>query len=545
MSSYTSKDRVVVIGSERRPLPGARRVGDTPGHESMEVILFLHRVDSSQVGAHFQEMGKKIPRERQYISHKEFEAKHGSSPEALAKVEAFASQHGLKIVEKSIARRIVKLSGTVSAFNSAFGVNLAEYQHPGGTYRGREGGITIPANLADAVLSVHGLDNRRQLEPRIKLATEKGKAKPRASGGYDISDLKTLYNFPTNDGTGQCIGILEFGGGYTPADLSTFFSGQSINQPNVSDVLVGGGTNKPGVDPNSDGEVEMDVEIAGGVAPGAKMVVYFATNDDAGFIDALTQAVHDTQNNPSVISISWGNPESLWTQATMHSIDQALQDAASLGITVCVAAGDHGSGDGQNDGNLHADFPASSPSALGCGGTTLNASGGTITSEVVWNNNDGWATGGGVSDPSATPPGFPVPSYQRSVQATCSTTGSGLSGRGVPDVAGDADANTGYNIIVDGAPQVGGGTSAVAPLWAGLIALVNQSIGTKVGYINTLIYSSGGKGFNDITSGNNDTVGKGCYQTSPGWDACTGWGSPSGGALLGVLNPGGSGRGGR
>ena len=248
----------------------------------------------------------------------------------------------------------------------------------------------------------------------------------------------------------------------------------------------------------------------------------------------------------------------------MQALELILQDAASMGITVCVAAGDHGSSDywlpeqspddpnaqqclmsptpacaNPPDGQARADFPASSPYALGCGGTTLNSSAGTITSEVVWNNNNGWATGGGVS-------GFPVPAYQGTVRATCNTTGTAVTGRGVPDVAGDADADTGYNIIVDDAtippsggpgPQVGGGTSAVAPLWAGLIALLNQSIGANVGFINTLIYSSGGTGFNDITSGNNDTVGNGCYQATTGWDACTGWGSPNGTTLLGILHP--------
>lgn len=165
----------------------------------------------------------------------------------MAKVEAFAHQYRLKVVEKHAARRTVKLSGTVSSFNSAFEVKLAECQHYERTYRGREGKITIPADLDDVVLSVHGLDNRRQLEPMNKLATEKGKARPMAAGGYNISDLKKIYGFPQNDGTGQCIGILEFGGGYTSDDLKISFSGQSIKQPNISDVLVGKGRNNPGV----------------------------------------------------------------------------------------------------------------------------------------------------------------------------------------------------------------------------------------------------------------------------------------------------------
>jgi kumamolisin len=524
--------RVDVKGSERRPLPGARRIAHAPADESMEVILFLHPGSSSRASAYTHEMAMKKPSERHYISHKEFEAKHGASPEALAKVEAFAHQYELKVIEKHAARRTVKLSGTVSSFNSAFGVNLAKYQHHETTYRGREGKITIPADLEDVVLSVHGLDNRRQLEPMIKLATEKGKARPMAAGGYNISDLKKIYNFPENDGTGQCIGILEFGGGYNSADLSRFFSGQSIKQPNISDVLVGKGRNNPCVDDDS-AEVEMDVEIAGGIAPGADIVVYFATNDDAGYVDALTRAIHPQANEkkPTVISLSWAHDEREWTDATVQSMEEVLCDAASLGITFCVAAGDWGSTYRFPDGTLHITYPSSSPSVLACGGTTLNASDGTIASEVVWNNNDGcWATGGGVSSK------FPVPSYQATVKTTCNTTVSPISHRAVPDVAGDADPNTGCKIVVDGKVSWSSGTSAVAPLWAGLIALINEKKRINVGFINALIYSSAGIGFNDITSGNNDTGNNnGCYQASVGWDACTGWGSPNGTALLTVL----------
>jgi kumamolisin len=236
--------------------------------------------------------------------------------------------------------------------------------------------------------------------------------------------------------------------------------------------------------------------------------------------------VHDTTNNPSIVSISWGGPESSWTQQAMTSMDEAFQSAGAMGVTVCVAAGDDGSTDGVTDGLNHVDFPASSPNVLACGGTELMASGNTIASEVVWNelaNNEG-ATGGGISDV------FPLPSWQNAAGVPASANPTHNVGRGVPDVAGDADPNTGYVTLVDGQPDVIGGTSAVAPLWAGLIALINESMGKPVGFINPLIYQNPKGDFNSITSGNN-----GAYTVGPGWSACTGLGSPIGAAIAAAL----------
>jgi kumamolisin len=271
----------------------------------------------------------------------------------------------------------------------------------------------------------------------------------------------------------------------------------------------------------------LDIEVAAAVAPKAKIAVYFAPNTNKGFLDAITKALHDTTNKPSVISISWGSAEKNWTGQAMTAFDQAFQTAASMGVTVCCAAGDNGSGDGAGDGKQHVDFPASSPFALGCGGTKLVASGGTITNETVWNENPtNSATGGGVSDY------FPVPAYQNKAGVPPSKNPGGHKGRGVPDVAGDADPTTGYDVRVDGQELVIGGTSAVAPLWAGLIALMNQKIGHRVGFLNPLLYGSvvGTGSFRDITSGNN-----GAYSAKAGWDPCTGWGSPVGAKLLKAL----------
>jgi kumamolisin len=270
----------------------------------------------------------------------------------------------------------------------------------------------------------------------------------------------------------------------------------------------------------------LDIEVAAAIAPNANIAVYFAPNTSSGFLDAITTALHDTQNKPSVLSISWGGAEATWTAQAMQQFDAAFQTAAALGVSVCVAAGDSGSSDGETDKLAHVDFPASSPNVLACGGTTLEAAGGAIRSEVVWNDGPSSATGGGISDV------FALPSYQSSAHVPPSANPGARIGRGIPDVAADADPDTGYQVRVDGENLVIGGTSAVAPLWAGLITLCNQKLGTPVGFLNPLLYGSlAGQGVcRDITSGNN-----GAYSAGAGWDACTGWGSPQGAAILQAL----------
>jgi kumamolisin len=260
------------------------------------------------------------------------------------------------------------------------------------------------------------------------------------------------------------------------------------------------------------------------VAPGATIAVYFAPNTSQGFQDALTTAIHDATNKPSVISISWGSAESTWTAQAMTAFDSAAQDAAALGITICAASGDNGSSDGVNDGANHVDFPASSPHILACGGTSLQSAGGEITSETVWNDGEqGGAGGGGYSNQ------FPLPAWQASANIQPPDGG----GRGVPDVSGNADPDTGYNILVDGQSLVIGGTSAVAPLWSGLIALLNEKLGKPLGFLQPAIYGlpQSASAFHDITSGSN-----GAFSAGPGWDAASGLGSPSGEDLLQALS---------
>jgi kumamolisin len=401
----------------------------------------------------------------------------------------------------------------------AFGVTLTQVTTSDGTFRVREGAIYVPEELNGQVLAVLGLDNRPQAKPHFRVAKT-------TNVSYTPPQVAALYGFPAGaKATGQTIGLIELGGGYKAADITAYFKTLGITAPTVTAVSVDKGKNAPTTASSADGEVLLDIEVSASVAPGAKVAVYFAPNTDQGFIDAISQAVHDTTNKPSVISISWGGPESSWTAASITALDAACQAAAALGVTITVAAGDDGSTDGGTGNNV--DFPASSPHVLACGGTKLVGSGTTITSEVVWNEltaNEG-ATGGGVSNV------FALPTWQANSGVPKPTVAAG--GRGVPDVCGDADPSTGYTIRVDGTTSVIGGTSAVAPLWAGLIALANAANKTPAGFVNPTLYAAGAKkAFRDITSGNN-----GAFSAGPGWDACTGLGSPVGTAVIAALAP--------
>jgi kumamolisin len=366
--------------------------------------------------------------------------------------------------------------------------------------------------------------------------------------GFSAVEIANLYSFPTpQDGTGQTIGILELGGGYHQDELNTYFANLGIKSPKVTTAsFPGGGSNSPGtnaLDPqNPDVEVLLDIEVSGSVAPGANIVVYFAPDaSDQSFLGVMNAMIHDTANKLNIISISWGGPEDEATDQFRNEFDQLLQSAAQMGITVCAAAGDNGSADfPTNDPNwdhaAHVDFPCSSPNILACGGTHITASKGSISSEVVWHDGPNDGTGGGVSRK------FPQPAYQSNIDHQAAVNPAGPVMRGVPDVAGDAAPESGYQVLCDGQqfpdaskgiPPVGG-TSAVAPLWAGLMARINQALSKPAGFVNALLYGSSVRAteFNDITRGNN-----GDYKAATGWDACTGLGSPKGQNILKTLQP--------
>ncbi len=512
-----------LAGSERTPFRSATVMAECDPNESLQVTVLLRGRKFERLGALAGEIaaGKKPETP---LSREQFAREFGADPKDAAAVAEFAAANGLTVVSQDLARRTLLLSGTVAQFNRAFGVKMQRYRYEVGTYRGRTGSVYVPEEMSGVIEGVFGLDNRPQASTHFRTAPAVRAAA--ASGSFTPPQVARLYAFPGGaSAAGQCIGILELGGGYKAADITQYFAGLKIAAPSVTDVPVDGATNAPSGPNGPDVEVMLDIEVAGAVAPGSSLAVYFAPNTDAGFLDAITTAVHDAANKPSVISISWGGPESTWTQQALTAIDQALQAAATMGVTVCIACGDNGSSDGVTDGADHVDFPASSSFALACGGTTLKAGNGSISSEVVWNDGTaGGATGGGVSAVFALPP------YQQHLQtASAQGQASPLQKRGVPDVSGDADPQSGYDVRVDGETAVIGGTSAVAPLWAGLVALINASKGKPAGFINAQLYANPAS-LNDITQGNN-----GGFSATTGWDACTGLGTPDGAKVLAVL----------
>jgi kumamolisin len=616
---------VQLPGSERASLTDITAAGPLDTSERAEITVVLRRR---------AELPEEIIAGPTVLSTDELAAQYGADPNDVDLVSRELGVHGLEVTAVEAVTRRLKVAGSLGDLSRTFGTTLREVSSPnvGGhgrvTHRYREGPLYVPAPLDGVVTAVLGLDTRPQAQPRFRVAPDAAAAQ---GTSYYPNQVADIYDFPAGTtGAGQTVAIIELGGGYTTSDLDAYFASLGIAVPSITAASVDGASNDPSDTSGADGEVNLDIDVIGAIAPGAAQVVYFAPNNgDQGFVDAISDAAQASPA-PIAISISWGQSEDSWTAQGLSAMNAAMSDAAALGISVCVAAGDSGSSDGVSDGQVHVDFPASSPYALACGGTTLVAdpTTGVISSEVVWNelaSNEG-ATGGGVSDQFALPSwqagaGVPdrasaQPGGAASAASAASaapggadddeaegehhrrhlfgehhrrhhptgggggtggggtggggtggggtggggtggggtggggtggggTGGSGGSGgtggsggasdpggRGVPDVAGNADPVTGYQIYYGGQAQVVGGTSAVAPLWSALIARLAEATGKRFGLLQPLVYpgvspGTDVAGFRDIVSGNN-----GAYSAGPGWDACSGLGTPEGAALL-------------
>ena len=501
---------VPLAGSERPPAPGAVAAEPVPDDARVEVTLVLRRAAPLDVDA----LGGAMTREA-------LASAHGAAPADVALVTGAMARLGVEVLDVDPPSRRVRVAGGAARLGAVFGTRLV--QGPGPGARRRSGSLSVPAGLDGVVVAVLGLDDRPQARSRHVVVPA-----ARAGTSYAPTELGTVYAFPGTDGSGRTVAIVELGGGFDQDDLDVYFAGLGVSPPPVLVRGVDGATNAPDGDPSgADGEVALDVEVVGALAPGAQMVVWFAPNTDAGFLDAVSGAAQ-ADPTPDAISISWGEQEDAWTGQARRALDEAMADAAALGVVVTVAAGDDGSTDRAGDGRDHVDFPASSPNALACGGTRLDAdpATGRVRAETVWGGAQaagGGATGGGVSDV------FDRPGWQ------CSVGVPGARGRGVPDVAAVADPATGYRVRVDGQDTVIGGTSAVAPLWAALVARMVQATGRPLGPLAPRLYAGTdagevAPGFRDVTVG-----GNGSFRAGPGWDACTGLGVPVGTALLAAL----------
>jgi kumamolisin len=502
--------KVTLSGSHRlfpaKSMPAGKAVSD---EISQLTLLLRRRSPAPEPLAH-------------HLSHAELAETCGADPADIRAVEEFAAEHSFSILKTHVGARTVTLAGPLSALAHVFDADIELRLLDNRIFRTRQGDLKLPPSLQDRVIAVFGFDQRPAAETNHYLHAELGQS------SYTPPELAACYNFPKNTGENQTIAIIELGGGYNLADLTTYWHSLGLPQVSVTPVSVDGAVNAPTGDPDGpDGEVVLDIEVVGAIAPGANIAVYFAPNTDQGFFNAIVAAVHDAERKPSVISISWGSAECEWTAQSMFAFHAAFHDAALLGITVLSAAGDNGSTDGETSGK-HVDFPSSSPWVVSCGGTRLVAASGKIYSETVWNDGtNGGATGGGVSG------FFSRPAYQAASHVPAPPAASAnKTGRGVPDVAAVADPETGYSIFIDGQATVIGGTSAVAPLWAGLFALCNQQLQRNIGWPHDLLYGTVAqhKILHDITVGKN-----GSYSATAGWDCCTGLGTPNGQALLDLL----------
>jgi len=528
--------------SERKPRSGAKRTGAADPNEVFTVSVRVRRRSDAPPLPDLANLAATPIGEKQYLSREDFAAHYGAAQADLDKIAQFAQTNGLEVVESSIPRRTVVLKGTAAQMGKAFAVELGIYESKNEKYRGREGAVHVPTDIAEIVEGVFGLDNRQMARPMNRRSTRKPADITPAQATVPLTppQVAQLYGFPASpNAAGQTIGILEFGGGYKLSDVQLFYNSVGVPVPSITAVSVDGQPNAPGND-NFTTETLLDIDVSGSVARGAKIAVYFAPWSEQGWVDVVTKAVTDAVNKPSVLSISYGWPENesidglTWSLAAIKAVNATFQEAAAMGVTVFVSSGDSGSDCGIGDKKAHVDYPGSDPYVTCCGGTTLSNVSGLTFTEHVWNDNG--ITGGGISD-IFVPPNFPLPVWQGWANIPGSAN-DGHKGRGIPDIAGNADPDSGYQLFQNGV-NIGavGGTSATAPLYAGLTALMNAGTGEPAGYLNpnlyALPYAYVYRDINDSLS--NASGGAPGYKSGPGWDACTGLGSVNGTALENAL----------
>jgi kumamolisin len=506
--------------------------------------------------------GPKLPSPNEFVgktmTRKELTERFGARKADVRKVTKCLKKFGLEVKKVLRLSRSMRIKGTAKAMEAAFKPDWEMMRSPTyGTYRGRKGPIRIPAELKGIVKGVFGLDERRVAHRRSGGAVPIG-AKT-AKRPLTPEGIEKLYNFPPGDGKGESIAIAEFGGGYFPQDLKAYCKNFQRPVPNVQVIEIGPRGRAYTLnellaikDPelrhrklDESFEVMMDVEIIAGLCPKASISVYFSTFDQDGWVNLLDRVIHSNPA-PVVLSISWGraedHPDKLWSDEAIRAINDRLNLARLLGITVCAASGDDGWRDEVNDKLplAYVDFPSSSPHVLGVGGTMLKRFG-AVVKEVAWADAGtagmpGGATGGGVSRVFSRRPAWQKVDIVSLFESK--------KGRVVPDVSALAGKPY-YGLVFTGLPWPDGKTSASAPVWAALIARINAKLPPKKRqrFLTPLLYQKmpngkivGEVAFRDIITGINAPSGWDTgYKARPGFDAATGWGVPDGMKLLKCL----------
>ena len=541
-----AQDRCPIAGSDFGLRPGSTRLGSVDPAELIDVAVVVRRDPT----------GPPMPDPLlggAFVGRADFARLYGASVDDLDRVAQVGQTFGLLEQQRSSATRILVLRGSTPSVEAAFGVVLSLYQHETGTYRGHEGPITVPKQLGDIVEGVFGLDNRPMSSGRSAL-----KPAPPSGGGTSATtvtppQVAALYGYPTPNAGGYfaSVGIIDFCGGFLESDINAY--AVSLGQTPVTfndvgpsttvwTVLVPAGNDslftEIGEVLTPCGETTLDVDVVSTVVPGIRAALYVAPDTMLGWISAIATAVHDAVNSPTVLSISYGWPEDEavssqldWTPVAMSLMNAFFLDAAVMGLTVFAASGDLGSGSRYSitDKQARVNYPASDPLVTAVGGTALSHIDGTSFEERPWSSPQGGATGGGVSAYN------PVPAWQTGAGVPQSVNPGGGTGRGVPDIAGNAADASPYALVFEGKnPYPTWGTSAAAPLYAALLATFNPDNQIQdqpsplLGLLNPTLYSPVARSaFNNVyqpgfTNAYFDAPG---YPATPGWNACCGWGS--------------------
>jgi kumamolisin len=554
--SQAAEPLLALVGHITPQIANAALLQRAPADEPVQLSLVV-KLDQNLLDATYQELyGQKASVHKHFLSSDEFAQQFGLA-DKRSQLKNFALANGLTINSDGDNDRsmVVKVSGSAGTIEQAFNIHLNHYRaRDGRLFRANDADPMIPASLTPHLGAILGLSNLTSIvHPHIRHTSRNAPSSifPGTGPGYGLSpdDIKAIYglNSTTLTGSGQTVALFELDG-YNPSDIALYESQFKLPDVTVTPVMVNGATNACG---SSCDEVTLDIEMVMALAPGVSQILVYEGQDPQGttasdLINTYQRIQAD--NKAQVVSTSWGENEQDSGFAFIQSESTIFQSMATQGQSIYAAAGDCGAYD-QEDSNrncitnngFRVDDPASQPYVTGVGGTSLS---GTVQSytEVVWNefSISNGATGGGVSAGVNTNGSPNIPSYQSNVNTTAN--GGSSTMRNVPDVALNADPDTSpYSICLGGScNNLFGGTSAAAPLWAAMTALINQqrsSAGLSVlGFANTTLYQLGASTssatvFNDITSGNNG-IGSTGFKAGSGYDNTTGWGSFKGAGMI-------------
>jgi len=497
--------RVLIPHTHRAIWPGSSFAENVESSAEVRLTAWLHPKRGGDLAIdRASALGATPPLQRSYERRSSLLAQTDADPADRELFRAYCAGFDIHVVESHWRSMVV--SGPLDRLIEAFGATVAIFTDgDGNRFRHRSGSLHVPPEIATIVSGIFGL----HLWPR---SSRLGPLQ-RHSIPLSASDVIDRYQFPDADGTGVTVGIVQFRGEFKADDFSRCMAAQGVTSSPPIIKRIDNAALQHDIQTTKDLEAALDIQIISALAPGARTVIYQAPDSERGFLDAIRTAIFDDELAPSILSISYGWPEQLWTPAAVSILEELFAAAALLGVSVFCASGDNGA-ELQYDGRPHVLAPASSPFVHACGATTIVADSPTLQ-ETVWEN-----TGGGFSER------FGAPSWQKAMPA--GPAQSAALGRGVPDIA--AQESPGYLVYLDGVELAVGGTSAVAPMWAALAARVNQRLGTPIGFFAPLLYASHPTGFREIVDGSN-----GHFEAHAGWNACTGLGVPLGRAIEALL----------